>query len=1684
MLLAGWLAGFAAAAQKLDLFPAGSAWRYFKGTQPASSPDPAAWRQPAFNDSAWATGDAAFHYGDSFSGTLLNDMRNNYLTVFLRKKFTVANPADIRDLILQARCDDGFIAWINGKEVLRFNVPDGELGIGSSAIQPAEPDPAVFNDYFVTDPRSVLVAGENIIAVHLFNVNLTSSDVVFDAALIGQVDDDIPVLTRQIPPPGAQVRELFQIEVQFNEPVTGVDAADLLVGGAPAAEVQEISPGQFVFSFPGKPAGPVAVAFKPDHGITDLASTAHPFAGGSWSYTVDPTLPPPGLLISEFMADNGGTLRDEDGEESDWIEIHNSGSEPALLFGWALTDDMGDLGKWKFPNLTLPAGGYLVVFASANDRTSTAGRLHTNFRLSAGGEFLGLVSPAGEIVSGFAPAFPPQRRDVSYGRANGAPNVIGFFDRPTPGAANAASGSGFAPSIRFSEPGHGFVTSVNLELSLIEAVPGAVIRYTLDGSLPTEASPAYSQPLAISVSQMVRARAFAPGLLPGDPRTEMYLKLDGTVPSVRSDLPIFILHNSGGGRPPSVGTAPGFLHVYEPVNGVTSLTNPPTLTSRVGLGARGSSTLGLQKVSMNLELRDNFDADEARELLGLPEESDWVLYAPNNFEPILIHNPFAHQLSRDIGRYSPRTRFIELFLVTDQPNASVRTANYYGVYVLEERIKRDPERVDVDKLEPEHTQPPEVTGGYLLKIDRGGPGEGGFFAANQNIIYVEPPEEEIELPERSAQRQYLQGYMNAFGTALYGANYRDPVNGYAAYVDVDSWIDHHLLNVLTFNVDALRLSAYFYKPREGKLHFGPLWDFDRALNSTDGRDANPQVWRAPSGDGGTDFFGEGTQRWWGRMFTDLEFFQRWIDRYQELRRDHFATTNLHRLVDELTTQVRQAQPREQARWNWPIRSSFQNEITILKNWLTARTFFMDGQFVRPPAMSRAGGRFDRAASVLLFNQANNAGTIHYTVDGTDPRAPGGAVAPGARVYDGSPIVMTNNARVVARVQNPSHTSLIGVPNPPLRSFWSGPVAATFFNVTPPLLLTEIMFHPGNPPAGDVTDSEQFEFVELKNVSETTLNLTGFRISGGIEYTFTAASAVTSLAPGARVLVVKNRAAFTARYPGVTGIAGEFTGQLANNENTVRITGPLEEVISETRYQDSWAPLADGFGFSLVLRDEATPFEQLGDETKWRLSANVGGSPGAADPEPPMFPAVFVNEALTHTDPPLLDSVELWNAGGTPAELGGWWLTDDFGTPEKYRVPAGTTLAPGAFMVFTEEQFRPGGAGADGFSLSALGDSVYLFSADAAGELTGYHHGFNFAGAFNGVSFGRLVTTDGRQHFVPQTGRTPGAANAAPVIGPLVITEIHYEPAPVGGANNVADEFIEVRNALLTPLRLADPAHPTNRWELRDGIEFKFPDITLPAGGFALVVGFDPLVGSTLAGFRTRFGVPAEVPVLGPWTGTLNNAGETLRLVQPDEPVSPPADNAGEVPFVEAEVIRYRPEAPWPTGAAATGSSLQRLRSRSFGNEPANWEAAAPTPGRINNPGDSLEAPADTDGDGLPDDWEAAFGLNQNSATGDDGPDGDPDLDGQTNRDEYVAGTHPKSALSRLQLEVVPGATTVAVRFQAVAGRSYSVRARDALESGTWELLQTFPTQAQDGVLEVGDPGGQTPRFYQLTVTVP
>lgn len=1284
-----------------------------------------------------------------------------------------------------------------------------------------------------------------------------------------------------------------------------------------------------------------------------------------------------GFEITEFMALNRETLNDEDGDSSDWIEIYNPNSVAQSLEGWFLTDDPENLTRWRFPAAVwLSAGEYLVVFASGKDKATIPGRLHTNFRLAQSGEFLALLDPQTNIVSQFGPVFSLQ--DVAYGRDPVDPSITGYFPRATPGARNVVGGPGFAPEVQFSRASGTFVTNVPFLLQLSVPTSSAVIRYELGTNAPGISSRVYSNSIPITNTTLVRARAFQDGLLPGPISERIFIGLANqtNVLNFHSHLPVILLHNYGEGPLPTTTPSASrtvLMEVFDPDAGQQFLTDTPAQVERGSFHLRGDATLGYAKGSFTVEIRDQFEEDKDVSLLGMPAESDWLLIAPNNFEPGIINNPLAYQLARDFGQYAPRTRLVEVFLKTDAgaPGAIWGT-NYNGIYVLMEKIKRNPNRVDIDKLEPEQVNEPQISGGYMFTIDRAASGETPVTAGNMFMRWVEPQPFEMTNAVRLPQRSYVTNYFNAMLAAINSPEYTNATPPWATYLDADAWITRHIHEVITFNIDALRLSTFLYKPRNGRITFGPAFDYDRTQTSSqsDTRSFNPRTWRSTTGDLGTDFFNpinNGVQ-WWGRLFSAPDFWQRWIDRYQELRDGPLSMGNITYHINRLASEVRPAHARELARWNVQPRSGsvssggfthnfgtngYENEVRWYGIWYSNRLYFMDTNFLARPSLNLPPGRVANGTMVTLSPSPKPGSRVYYTLNGTDPRLPGGGILSSALSSD-APIqlMISSNVHVFARSWNATHRNMTGPNNPQISSPWSGVREGTYYTQVPPLRITEIMYHPQDAlPA--YTNDVNFEYIEVKNVGATGLNLNGFTISGGVDFNFPN----ITLDPGQAGVIVANQDQFIARYGTGKLIIGQYAGDYYGNKTNVLdndgdrliLRGSAREPILDFEYDDEWYPITDGFGFSLVVVNEQAPTWRWCLKSQWRPSGVVDGSPSADDPAPPPIVVVVINEVLTHSDPaPPYDSIELYNPSTNVANVSGWFLTDDFRTPRKYRIPDETTIPPHGYLVLDETQFNT--LSGFPFSLSSLGDEVFLFSADPVTEnLTGYYHGFDFGPAENGRTLGRYITSQGADEYPLQATATLGGPNAGPMIGPIVISEIHYQPPKIDvgvmRVDNTLDEYIELSNISSTNVPLYHPEYTGNTWRLDNAVGYVFPPgVQLAGGSSLLVVSFNPADSAQLANFRARNLVPENLSVYGPWTGHLDNFGAAVELKRPDRPEPPGFPNFGILPYILVERVRYSDSPPWPGAADGYGASLQRISGSAYGNDPTNWIAAAGSPG--------------------------------------------------------------------------------------------------------------------------------------------
>jgi hypothetical protein len=577
-------------------------------------------------------------------------------------------------------------------------------------------------------------------------------------------------------------------------------------------------------------------------------------------------------------------------------------------------------------------------------------------------------------------------------------------------------------------------------------------------------------------------------------------------------------------------------------------------------------------------------------------------------------------------------------------------------------------------------------------------------------------------------------------------------------------------------------------------------------------------------------------------------------------------------------------------------------------------------FIERPRFGQNGGE---VVAGFLLTMSAPSGTVYYTIDGSDPRIPGGGISAKAIAYNG-PVTIEKTTKIVARSFN--------------GTLWSALSSSATFNIAryaTPLRITEIMYHPLSDTAAI---SEEYEFIELKNTGIVPLDLSGFDFEG-IDYSF---PAQTTIAPGAFLVLVRNPIAFARRYPGMT-YHGIFWGKLSDAGEKIRLRNSDGNTVISVEYDDDppWPLSPDGLGYSLVLADLAGEPDNPG---VWRASAAIHGSPGADDPQPAYGYGIVINEVLSHCDPPYEDAVELYNSTSSPIDISGWFLSDDFSRTntaagyalKKYRIADRTIVPAGGYVVFYQRQFLDENTGVP-FALSEFGETVYLASA-SNGNLTGFVIGAQFGASERNVSAGRYRTSTGVDFGAlreptfgvvnPSTLAAfrsgTGAANSAPKVGPIVINEIMYNPKPGG------TEFIELLNITSEPVDISG-------WNVA-GAAFTFPaDTVLPVNGLLLLADTNSV---TLQQFRVSNNVPAQVPVFG-HSFVLENEGEALRLEKPN--IAPLE------PFIMMERVRYNDKSPWPTEADGEGPSLERFAAGEYGNDPVNWRTVREngSPGRPN-----------------------------------------------------------------------------------------------------------------------------------------
>ena len=1155
-----------------------------------------------------------------------------------------------------------------------------------------------------------------------------------------------------------------------------------------------------------------------------------------------------------------------------------------------------------------------------------------------------------------------------------------FFTTPTPGAANDFDSSflSITTEPEFSVES-GFYDN-DFELELTTTDPDAIIRYTLDSSEPTEQSSPFTDPIMIDSTTVVRAATFRAGHLTLGDAARSYLFLDD------------VLQQDGTGLPETWGT---FVE------------NSPLGVYRAGDPVPANYEVDPEVVNdprYSDTIRDDLRAIPSLSLVFSPEDiwsEETGLYSNTTETGIEWERPVAAELIDTDGsiefRVNAGARIHGGF--SRRPNASAKHSirllfkGEYGpnqlrypwfgedaVDEFETIVLRASYNFSWARGERNNTQH-SADGTFVadrwasvLQDEMGGLApDGTWVHLYINGLYwgLYNPNERPSAPfQASYQGGSREDYdvlkigevIDGDGAAwneLMTAVRQNPIDYDAVkqMLDVPGFIDYMMINQFGGNEDWPHNNWYASRRRQA----GAQWKFHSWDAEFLFRDVNTNRVTAGGNNGPGEIY--------NHLRTIEEFRVEFGDRVHR----HFfnegkltPNANIERL-DRVTAPIDRAIVGESARWGDALFDNIEPARTRDDHWIPrleelktsyfpARTEIVLGQYrgiglypaVEAPAFNQHGGSIDPG---FALSMSSADGTIYYTTDGSDPRQLGGGLNPAAIAYN-EPIELLDSELVMARTLDSN-------------DLWSALNEATFvIDRALPLRITEIMYHPADPDPGSTHDADDFEFVELTNIGEQPLNPVGTSFFDGIEFTFPS----MQIAPGERVVVVRNIEAFQSRYGDETTIAGEFAnGQLSNNGERIGLQDGRGMTVLDFSYDDNepWPERADGIGGSIEITDLETATTEYGAPDRWRGSTEFHGSPGSAGAGPI---GVVVNEVLARSTPPMTpaDSIELVNVTTKEINIGGWYLSDAAGELLKYAIPAGTTLGPGEYVVIDESEFnpRPADPRLGDFALSGVnGDDVWVVIPDGEGGIVSFVDEVHFGAAVVGETWGRFP--NGRGPLTPLNRNTLGCANSHPRVGPVVVTEINYHPESpsatalaVEPSLGVEDlEFIEVFNPTVDAVDLT-------QWRLRGSVDYDFAEgQLLPPGSAIVIVSFDPTVDENVSrkeAFLAHYQTDESFLLVGGWDGQLRDRGERIELQRPGAPL---VDDLLTRPRLSEDLFDYDEVPPWPSSSGGTGNSLHRVTPVAFGMEGGHWSSQPATPGSI---GFSLAEQGDLTGDGIVD----------------------------------------------------------------------------------------------------------------------
>ncbi|MFN0128556.1 MAG: CotH kinase family protein [Verrucomicrobiales bacterium] len=971
---------------------------------------------------------------------------------------------------------------------------------------------------------------------------------------------------------------------------------------------------------------------------------------------IDATPPAGGVVINEFMASNSGALRDEDGDSSDWIEIYNGTDTPVNLGGWSLTDAQQQPTRWVFPYALIGPRSFLLVYASEKNRAVAGQELHTNFRLGAEGEYLALHRPDASLACAFSPAYPAQVANVSFGLSSpdlsaappGSPAftaLLRYYQVPSPGYANGAGSPAIGPRIE--------------QLTHAPAQPGDDDALTVSARLTPALAPVTNASLTYRVQ-------FTPEVtIPmAEGANGIWSAVIPAAATPRQMIRYFVTAADSSGN--STRWPPAFDAATQPLYHGTVVTDPaittplPVLSWFLQTPAAAESLNGTRcSLFYGGEFYDNvFVRIRGGTSVNWPKKSYKLEFNDGHHFRFLPDAPRVSEI--DLNTTYTDKSYVRAVLASDFMNAAgLPTVRIFHTHVRQNgafySLAHMTENPDRDHLRRVGLDP---DGAYYK-------GAGGA-----TLDSINGYEKKTRREESTADLQALVA-----GVALTGANLERFVFD---HVDVPSMVNYMACMAISQDIDGSDKNHFLHRDTEGTREWRMLpWDIDltfgpNALN-TDTIVYNQQAANGPPNTSHPFIGARPYLLHDGKYMRLLEAIvktpraRRMLLRRIRTLNDQFLAANYFQgRIDTLVPLITADVTADRAKWganaHFPgtTYSLVQATNRIKNDYLARRPGYLTGATIhgvttanpaaQPPEPTLAFGDVvfnPGTTQEEEFARLDNPNDYDVDISGWKIRGdiqwtfkPGTVIEPGGSLH-----LTPNAAAFRARSTSPR-----GGENLLVQGNYAGQLSArggtltlhqpvtdrvaastTYAGAPSPLQLSlrisELMYHPVAHPDA--------EFIELLNTGSTTLDLAGAAFVEGVSFTFPSGPA-SSLAPGARFLVIKDAAAFASVYGARPPVAGEFLGSLDNVGERLHLVDPVGETILDFDYEDDWYPTTDGLGYSLVIVDPLAPHRSWDSKTNWRTTSTLGGSPGTDDAPPPLDSdgdgQSDIAEAAAGTDP--------------------------------------------------------------------------------------------------------------------------------------------------------------------------------------------------------------------------------------------------------------------------------------------------------------------------------------------------------------------------------------------------------------------------------------------------------------------